>query len=124
MSLATEPVFAPPTGFQASYGRIASLVQRYVYLVRNSWVRVVELVYWPFLQMVMWGFLQQYLAETASPYAQAAGFLIGSVLLWEILFRAKIGFCNCAEGVADDADGRAVVPNDRRGHGRAANALR
>jgi ABC-2 type transport system permease protein len=95
MSLATEPVFAPSTGLGASLGRIGSLVKRYVYLVRSSWVRVVELVYWPFLQMVMWGFLQQYLAETTTPFAQAAGLLIGAILLWEILFRAKIGFSIC-----------------------------
>ena len=51
-----------------------------------------ELIYWPFLQMLSWGFLQKYLASTENPYAQAAGVLIGSVLLWDILFRSKIGF--------------------------------
>jgi ABC-2 type transport system permease protein len=55
-------------------------------------VRLVELIYWPFLQMLTWGFLQKYLAGTTSPLAQAAGVLIGSVLLWDILFRSKIGF--------------------------------
>jgi ABC-2 type transport system permease protein len=55
-------------------------------------VRLVELIYWPFLQMLTWGFLQKYLAGTQNPYAQAAGVLIGSVLLWDILFRSKIGF--------------------------------
>jgi ABC-2 type transport system permease protein len=42
--------------------------------------------------MLTWGFLQKYLAGTTSPLAQAAGVLIGSVLLWDILFRSKIGF--------------------------------
>jgi ABC-2 type transport system permease protein len=53
---------------------------------------LVELIYWPFLQMLTWGFLQKYLAGTTSPLAQGAGVLIGSVLLWDILFRSKIGF--------------------------------
>ena len=42
--------------------------------------------------MLTWGFLQKYLAGTTSPLAQAAGVLIGAVLLWDILFRSNIGF--------------------------------
>jgi ABC-2 type transport system permease protein len=87
-----EPVLLPPAGLHASVRRIAALVRRYMYLLRSSGVRLVELIYWPFLQMLTWGFLQKYLAGTQNPYAQAAGVLIGSVLLWDILFRSKIGF--------------------------------
>ncbi|MET0841777.1 MAG: ABC transporter permease, partial [Methyloceanibacter sp.] len=63
-----------------------------MYLLRSSGIRLIELIYWPFLQMLTWGFLQKYLAGTTSPLAQAAGVLIGAVLLWDILFRSKIGF--------------------------------
>ena len=63
-----------------------------MYLLRSSGIRLIELVYWPFLQMLTWGFLQKYLAGTTSPLVQAAGVLIGGVLLWDILFRSKIGF--------------------------------
>ena len=87
-----EPVLLPPNGLSASLRRIAALVRRYTYLLRSSGVRLVELIYWPFLQMLTWGFLQKYLAGTENPYAQTAGVLIGSVLLWDILFRSKIGF--------------------------------
>ena len=86
------PVLLPPTGLRASFRRITALVRRYIYLLRSSGIRLVELIYWPFLQMLTWGFLQKYLAGTTSPLAQAAGVLIGSVLLWDILFRSKIGF--------------------------------
>ncbi len=71
---------------------MAALVRRYVYLLRSSGVRLVELIYWPFLQMLTWGFLQKFLASTDNPYATGAGVLIGAVLLWDILFRSKIGF--------------------------------
>jgi len=87
-----EPVLLPPNGIDASLRRMAALVRRYIYLLRSSGVRLVELIYWPFLQMLTWGFLQKYLAGTQNPYAQGAGVLIGSVLLWDILFRSKIGF--------------------------------
>jgi ABC-2 type transport system permease protein len=86
------PVLLPPTGFPASLRRIGAMVRRYAYLLRSSGIRLLELIYWPFLQMLTWGFLQKYLAGTTSPLAQAAGVLIGAVLLWDILFRSKIGF--------------------------------
>ncbi|MGB3022334.1 MAG: ABC transporter permease, partial [Methyloceanibacter sp.] len=85
-------VLLPASGLRASLRRIGAMVRRYMYLLRSSGIRLVELIYWPFLQMLTWGFLQKYLAETASPFAQGAGVLIGSVLLWDILFRSKIGF--------------------------------
>jgi ABC-2 type transport system permease protein len=86
------PIVLAPTGPAASLRRIGALIKRYIYLLRSSGVRLVELIYWPFLQMLTWGFLQEYLAGNTSPAAQAAGVLIGSVLLWDILFRSKIGF--------------------------------
>ena len=86
------PIILAPTGLRASLRRIGALIERYIYLLRSSGIRLLELIYWPFLQMLTWGFLQTYLAETQSPVAQAAGVLIGSVLLWDILFRSKIGF--------------------------------
>jgi ABC-2 type transport system permease protein len=61
--------------------RIAAMVLRYWYLLRSSWARLVELIYWPAVQMLMWGFLQMYLAQNASYFAQAGGTFIGAVLL-------------------------------------------
>jgi ABC-2 type transport system permease protein len=76
----------------ASLARIYGLVLRYWYVIRSSWPRAAELVYWPLVQMLMWGFLQSYLAQTASFAAKAAGLFIGAVLLWDILVRSQLGF--------------------------------
>ena len=35
--------------------RIGAMVLRYVYLIRGSWPRIVELAYWPTVQMILWG---------------------------------------------------------------------
>ena len=78
--------------FAASLKRIGAMILRYWYLIRSSWPRILELVYWPFVQMLMWGFLQTHLASTSEYYAQAAGLLIGAVLLWDILVRTQLGF--------------------------------
>jgi ABC-2 type transport system permease protein len=72
--------------------RIAAMVLRYWYLMRSSWPRLLELIYWPMVQMLMWGFLQSYVTENASYFARAGGTFIGAVLLWDLLFRGQLGF--------------------------------
>jgi ABC-2 type transport system permease protein len=68
------------------------MVLRYVYILRGSWPRIIELAYWPLMQMVMWGFISKFLATNSSWVAQGAGVLIGAVLLWDVLFRGQLGF--------------------------------
>ncbi len=46
------------TSAAASALRIWAMVLRYWYVIRSSWPRTAELVYWPLVQMLMWGFLQ------------------------------------------------------------------
>jgi ABC-2 type transport system permease protein len=72
--------------------RVAAMVLRYWFLLRSSFARLIELIYWPTVQMLMWGFLQTYLAGQTSLYARAGGVLIGAVMLWDILFRGQLGF--------------------------------
>jgi ABC-2 type transport system permease protein len=72
--------------------RIGAMVLRYWYLLRSSWPRMLELIYWPAVQMLMWGFLQLYVSEHSGFFARAAGTFIGAVLLWDILFRGQLGF--------------------------------
>src|SRR5204862_6616718 len=76
----------------ASARRIHGQVLRYWYVIRSSWPRTAELIYWPLVQMLMWGFLQTYLAQTSGFAAKAAGLFIGAVLLWDILVRSQLGF--------------------------------
>lgn len=67
------------------------MMLRYLYLMRSSWPRLLELVYWPTVQMVLWGFTNQFLAGQSDWVAQAGGIFIGAVLLWDVLFRAQLG---------------------------------
>ena len=65
---------------------------RYCYLLRTSWPRLLELVYWPAMQMLVWGFLQIFLSENRSSLAEISGTFVGAVLLWDVLFRGQLGF--------------------------------
>ncbi|MBS0559568.1 MAG: ABC transporter permease, partial [Proteobacteria bacterium] len=72
--------------------RIWAMVYRHMALYRRSWPRLLELAYWPVLQMCIWGFTASYLAaRMGTPLAIAAGALLGGVLLWEVAVRSQMG---------------------------------
>jgi len=78
-----------------SFGRVGAMMLRYIYVLRSSWLRALETVYWPAIQLLTWGFLQTYFASAAVAQngpARLAGTLIGAVLLWDILLRTQQGF--------------------------------
>jgi ABC-2 type transport system permease protein len=83
---------ATPARIAFSPRRVFAIVLRHWYLLSSSWPRVLDLIYWPAVQMLMWGFLQMYVSQHSGFFAQAAGTFIGAVLLWDILFRGQIGF--------------------------------
>src|SRR4051812_42795684 len=79
-------------GMMLAPHRIRAMVLRYLYLLRSSWSRVLELVYWPAVQLFVWGFLQLYITQNAGFFARAGGMFIAAVLMWDILFRGQLGF--------------------------------
>jgi ABC-2 type transport system permease protein len=78
-------------GARASLRRVLAVVRRHAYLLAKSWPRVVSLAYYPTVTMVLWAFLTLYLAPTNRFLADAPGFFIGAVLLWDVLFRGQLG---------------------------------
>jgi ABC-2 type transport system permease protein len=84
---------APPAvaGTGGAWQRIAAILFRHLYVLRRSWPRLLELAYWPTVQMVLWGFVTQFFLEHSSWVAQAAGVLISAVLLWDVFFRGNLG---------------------------------
>ncbi len=92
MTEATDEAFAPAAAAGGSPARrVGAMVLRYWYLLRGSWPRILELAYWPTVQMIVWGLLTVHLSGDSSWIAQAAGVLIGAVLLWDVLFRGQLG---------------------------------
>lgn len=75
----------------SSFGRIAALVLRYLYLLRSSWPRIIEIAYWPTMQMIIWGFVSRHFSSS-SPELTAGGILISVVLVWDCLFRSHISY--------------------------------
>jgi ABC-2 type transport system permease protein len=74
-----------------SLRRVGAMVLRYVYLLKGSWPRVLELAYWPTMQMILWGFITLFLVQHSTWVARASGILLSAVLLWDVLFRGQLG---------------------------------
>src|SRR5216684_347094 len=72
--------------------RVGAMVLRYLYLLRSSWTRLLDLIYWPAVQLFVWGFLQLYMAQNSGFFARASGVFIAAVLMWDVLFRGQLGF--------------------------------
>ena len=72
--------------------RIWGLMYRHLALYRRSWPRLLELAYWPVLQMCIWGFTASFLAvRMGNPALMAGATLLGGVLLWEVTLRSQMG---------------------------------
>ena len=71
--------------------RIYALVVRHLYLYRRSLPRMMEIFYWPFLDLVIWGFITVYLMKFQGQIPGAVTFFLGALILWDVLFRAQQG---------------------------------
>lgn len=75
-----------------SINTVSALVLRYIFLYTRNPVRFVELIFWPLVDLLMWGFLSIYLQKRgAGDFPGAVTFLIGGLILWDVLFRSQQG---------------------------------
>lgn len=71
---------------------ISGLMLRYLFLYLRTWIRLVELVFWPIVELLVWGFLTTYLQRnTEGTFPHFITFLIGAMIFWDVLFRAQQG---------------------------------
>jgi ABC-2 type transport system permease protein len=70
---------------------IRALVLRYLYLYMRSPIRLVELLFWPVMELVVWGNLSVWLESSkgGTSVPTFVPWLIGGVILWDVLFRAQ-----------------------------------
>lgn len=75
-----------------SINTVSALILRYLFLYTRNPVRFVELIFWPLVDLLMWGFLTMYLKQQgADGLHSAVTYLIGAMILWDVLFRSQQG---------------------------------
>lgn len=71
---------------------ISALVQRYLFLYTRTPMRLVELIFWPIVELMIWGYLTMYIKQnTGGHFAQHISFLLGAMICWDVIFRAQQG---------------------------------
>lgn len=71
--------------------RILAVTLRHLYLYKRSVARLMEVFYWPLLDLLLWGFITLYLAQAQDGLPHVVAFFLGAMILWDILYRAQQG---------------------------------
>ncbi|AEH45238.1 ABC-2 type transporter [Thermodesulfatator indicus DSM 15286] len=71
--------------------RIYAVILRQLFLYRRSFTRVLDVFYWPTVDLLLWGFITVYLAKAGTTLPPYASFFLGGLILWNILLRAQQG---------------------------------
>ena len=72
--------------------RIYGLFLRHFFLIIRSFPRILDLIYWPSIQITLWGFISNFFASHSSYYNNAVGVILTCAILYDFLFRTSIGF--------------------------------
>lgn len=67
--------------------RLWALALRHIYLHLGSWPRIVEMMYWPLVNILSWGFTSLYLTQKFVHVEVLSSSIIGAVVLMEFFMR-------------------------------------
>lgn len=71
--------------------RIFAIALRHLYLYKRSLSRLMEIFYWPLLDLLVWGFITIYLEQFRGTLPNFVAFFLGALILWDILYRSQQG---------------------------------
>ncbi|RPG98981.1 MAG: ABC transporter permease [Candidatus Pelagibacter sp. TMED118] len=72
--------------------RIYALSIRHLYLIKGSFPRILDLIYWPTIQIILWGFISKFFTMYSEYYTNTAGVILSCAILYDFLFRSSISF--------------------------------
>ena len=75
-----------------NFSKIYALGLRHLYLIMNSFPRVLDLIYWPTVQIFLWGFISKFFTLNSEYYSNTVGVILTAAILYDFLFRASISF--------------------------------
>ena len=72
--------------------KIYGLSLRHVYLIKGSFPRILDLIYWPSIQVFLWGFISKFFSITSAYYSNTVGIILTAAILYDFLFRTSISY--------------------------------
>ncbi len=68
------------------------LFLRHFFLIKSSFPRILDLIYWPSIQIILWGFISKFFSLYSDYYNNTLGVILTCAILYDILFRSSISF--------------------------------
>ena len=75
-----------------NFNKIYALGLRHIYLISNSFPRVLDLIYWPTVQIFLWGFISKFFTLNSEYYSNTVGIIFTAAILYDFLFRVSISY--------------------------------
>jgi len=74
------------------FHKIYALSLRHIYLISSSLPRIIDLIYWPTVQIFLWGFISKFFTLNSTYYNSTVGIILTAAILYDFLFRASISY--------------------------------
>jgi len=71
------------------FHRIKALTIRQLYLYPRNFPRLMDVFFWPILELLVWGFLSVYLEKLNLGNVNIASVLLGAMIFWELFNRSQ-----------------------------------
>ena len=75
-----------------NWNKIYALSLRHIYLIKGSFPRILDLIYWPTIQIFLWGFISKFFTLNSSYYDNTVGIILSAAILYDFLFRSSISY--------------------------------
>ncbi len=75
-----------------NWNKIYALSLRHIYLIKGSFPRILDLIYWPTIQIFLWGFISKFFTLNSSYYENTVGIILSAAILYDFLFRSSISY--------------------------------
>jgi ABC-2 type transport system permease protein len=87
-------------------GRVVAVVRRHFYVTIHSPARVIELGFWPVVDLVLWGMITTFLLRAGAELPVPVSFFLGAVIMWDLVFRSKNAVALC---LLEEAHSRNLI---------------
>jgi ABC-2 type transport system permease protein len=75
-----------------NWNKIYALSLRHIYLIKGSFPRILDLIYWPTIQIFLWGFISKFFTLNSTYYNNTIGIILSAAILYDFLFRSSISY--------------------------------
>ena len=66
-----------------NWNKVYGLSLRHFYLIKSSFPRILDLIYWPSIQILLWGFISKFFTLSSTYYNNTVGIIFPAAILYD-----------------------------------------